>query len=188
MDFRELLKTRRAVREFKDRPVPVSLIKEIIGDCIQAPNAGNVQPWAFIIITESGVMKRISDESKKNILKELVENPQSTLIKYKPILESAEFNVFYNAPCVVYIAGSKEVRSATVDCALAAAYFMLSAADRGLGTCWIDLGSMIRDPVLKKEIGLGDSHMIVATLALGYPARIPETPPRNEPFILKVVS
>jgi len=41
---------------------------------------------------------------------------------------------------------------------------------------------------LKKEIGLGDSHMIVATLALGYPARIPETPPRNEPFILKVVS
>ncbi len=30
MDFRELLKTRRAVREFEDRPVPVSLIPTIL--------------------------------------------------------------------------------------------------------------------------------------------------------------
>jgi nitroreductase len=65
---------------------------------------------------------------------------------YRPVLENADFNVFYNAPCLVYIAGPRDIRSIQVDCALAAAYFMLSAADRGLGTCWVDLGSVIRDP------------------------------------------
>jgi nitroreductase len=187
MEFRELLKKRRAVREFEDRQVAVSLIREIIHDSILAPNASNAQPWAFILINNKGMMKRISDESKKNILKELEVNPQHNLMNYKPILEDPDFNVFYNAPCVIYITGLKGIRSATVDCTLAAAYFMLSAADRGLGTCWIDLGSAIKDPVLKKDIGLSEDYQIVATLALGYPVRIPGMPPRNEPNILKVV-
>jgi len=56
------------------------------------------------------------------------------LMNYKPILESTDFNVFYNAPCVVYIAGPKEIRTVSVDCALAASYFMLCAPDRGPGT------------------------------------------------------
>jgi nitroreductase len=187
MEFRELLKKRRAVREFEDRQVEVSLIREIVQDSILAPNASNAQPWAFILINNKDIMKRISDESKKNILNELEANPQSTLTNYKPILENPEFNVFYNAPSVIYITGLKDKRTAIVDCTLAASYFMLSAADRGLGTCWIDLGSAIKDPVLKKDIGLSEDYKIVATLALGYPAGIPGMPPRNEPNILKIV-
>jgi len=187
MEFRELLKKRRAVREFEDKQVEAPLIMEIIHDSILAPNASNAQPWAFIVINNRAVMKRISDESKKNILKELEDNPQTALMNYKPILESPDFNVFYNAPCVVYITGLKDKRTAAVDCALAASYFMFSAADRGLGTCWIDLGSAIKEPVLKKDIGLSEDYQIVATLALGYPVRIPGTPPRKEPTILKVV-
>jgi len=187
MEFRELLKKRRAIREFEDRQVAVPLITEIIHDSILAPNASNAQPWAFMVINNKGMMKRISDESKKNILKELEVNPLPNLVGYKPILENPEFNVFYNAPCVIYIVGLNDKRTASVDCSLAAAYFMLSAADRGLGTCWIDLGSAIKDPVLKKDMGLSEEYRIVATLALGYPVRIPGTPPRNEPSILKVV-
>jgi nitroreductase len=60
---------------------------------------------------------------------------------------------------------------------------MLSAADRGLGTCWIDLGSVIRDKNLSAEIGLPDDHVIVATIILGYPKAVPARPPRNEPVI-----
>jgi nitroreductase len=187
MEFKELLIKRRAVREFEDRLVPASLILEIVHDSILAPNASNAQPWAFILINNKEMMKRISDESKKNILKDLEVNQQSTLLNYKPILENPDFNVFYNAPCIIYITGLKNRRTATVDCALAAAYFMFSAADRGLGTCWIDLGSAVKDPVLKKDIGLSEDYQIIATLALGYPVRIPGTPPRNEPNILKIV-
>lgn len=187
MEFRELIAKRRSVREFNDRAVPLELVREIIADSIQAPNARNAQPWSFIVVADGGMIKRLSDESKKNILWDMGDNPASPYLMYKPILENVDFNVFYHAPCVVYIAGPRDIRSTTVDCALAAAYFMLSAADRGLGTCWVDLGSAIRDPILKNELGLPNDHVIVSTLALGYPVRIPVTPPRSEPRILKIV-
>ena len=183
MDFRELMKVRRAIRDFQDREVPQALIREIITDSCEAPSGGNVQPWSFIVITGRDAIKRVSDESKKNILTAIEKNPELSFAKYKPILEMPEFNVFYNAPCVVYITGHKDVRSLTSDCALAASYLMLSAADRGLGTCWIDLGSVIRDKDVRAEIGLADDHVIGSTLALGYPTAIPARPPRNEPAI-----
>jgi nitroreductase len=188
MEFRELLKVRRAVREFQERDVALSEIREIITDSCEAPSGGNNQPWSFIVITSRDLIKRISDESKKNILALINAEPGSHLAKYKAILELDDFNVFYGAPALVYITGPRSVRSIAVDCTLAASYFMLSAADRGLGTCWIDLGSAIASPGLKEEIGLPDDHQIVATLALGYPARVPQRPPRNEPSVLKVVT
>jgi nitroreductase len=187
MEFQDLIAARRSVREYDARPVPMDLVREIIADSIRAPNARNAQPWGFIVVTNPAMIRRLSDESKKNILWDMGDNPSSPYSMYRPLLENADFNVFYAAPCVVYIAGPRDVRTVAVDCALAAAYFMLSAADRGLGSCWVDLGSVIRDPDLKKEIGLPKDHVIVASIALGYPTRIPAMPPRNGPRILKVV-
>ena len=187
MDFRELLKARRSIREFEAKDVPLPLIQEIIADGCEAPNGGNRQPWAFIVITNKDMMKRLSDESKINILLEIERNPTSILAGYKIILQDKGFNVFYNAPCLIYIAGLRNVHSATVDCTLAASYLMLSAADRGLGTCWINLGSVIKDQALLKEIGLPDDYAIVATLILGYPVKIPAKTPRDKPKILKIM-
>lgn len=187
MDFRELLNVRRSIREFDEKEVPLPLIQEIIADGCEAPNGGNRQPWAFSIITNKDLMKRLSDESKINILLEIDKNPTSSLATYKMALQDKGFNVFYNAPCLIYIAGLRNVHSATVDCTLAASYLMLSAADRGLGTCWVNLGSVIKDKTLLKEIGLPDDYAIVATLILGYPVKIPAKTPREKPKILKVM-
>jgi len=104
MDFRELLKVRRSIREFEAKDISLPLIQEIIADGCEAPNGGNRQPWVFIVITNNDMMKRLSDESKKNILQEIDRNPTSTLALYKPILQDPGFNVFYNAPCLIYIA------------------------------------------------------------------------------------
>jgi nitroreductase len=188
MDFRDLMKVRRAIREFEDKEVPQLLIEEIIADSCEAPSAGNKQPWSFIIITNKQMIKRLSDESKRNILKEIETNPSTTLSNYKPILQDPGFNVFYNSPCIVYITGSREIRTIAVDCTLAASYFMLSATDRGLGTCWVDLGSVIRNEALLTEIGLPGNQVIVATLILGYPVRIPDKTPRDKPKILRLIN
>ena len=87
----------------------------------------------------------------------------------------------------MYIVGGKEVRSLWVDCALAAGYFMVSAAARGLGTCWVDLGSQIRTPEILKELGLPEEFHIVAPMALGYPKSIPG-PPERKAEILRIIS
>ena len=103
-------------------------------------------------------------------------------------LRNPKFNVFYDAPSLVIICGDKRSPSLKVDCALAASYLMFSAAARGLGTCWVDLGARIDDPKLREEIGLTDDLVIVAPIIIGCPKAIPAIPPRNEPIILKTIS
>jgi nitroreductase len=65
---------------------------------------------------------------------------------------------------------------------------MFSAAQRGLGTCWIGLASHIRDPKTKAEIGIPDNCQIVAPVIIGYPKAIPAPSERNAPNILKIVN
>jgi nitroreductase len=187
-DFFELLKTRRSVRDYQEKEVSLELVQEIIRDSCMAPSSGNGQPWKFIIVNNREWIRKLSDESKKNLVSLIEKDPDSPMKKYEAVLRSKSFNVFYNAPCLVYLAGNKEVRSLAVDCALAACYFMLSAAARGLGTCWVHQGSDIRDPGILKEIGLPDTCKIMAPIILGYPKNPPGPPVRNQPEILRIVS
>jgi nitroreductase len=134
------------------------------------------------------VIKRLSDESKKNLLFNIEKSSDSPGKKYEAALRNPAFNVFYNAPCLVYIVGSKQTRNLYVDCALAACYFMFCASEKGLGTCWVGLGTSIQDPELLNLIGMPQDHKIVAPLIVGYPKSIPNPPERMEPQILKIVS
>ena len=63
--------------------------------------------------------------------------------------------------------GPRDYRSLDVDCSLFACYFMLAAAARGLGTCWIALGSNVRNAELLREIGIPDDCRIVAPIIIG---------------------
>jgi len=188
MDFQELLIKRRAIRDFQDKPVPLSVVKEIIQDTVLAPTASNGQPCRFIIVQDRAVMKRLSNESKTNFLADIVRNPSTPLKMYEETLRNEAFNAFYNAPCLIYVIGSKSVRSLDLDTALTVAYLMFSATTRGLGTCWVALGANIRNPGTLKELEIPDGFRIVAPVILGYPAAIPAASERHAPDIVKIVS
>ena len=187
-DFAELLRKRRSIRDFQEKEVPPTVVREIIQDAYLAPSAGNGQPWKFIVIHNRDWIRRLSEESKKNNLAQIEKDPSSPIKKYEARLRDKDFNVFYNAPCLVYIVGSRDVRSLAVDCALAASYFMFAATARGLGTCWVALGGDLRDPLILKGVGLPESCRIVAPIILGYPKGIPAAPARNDPGILKTLA
>ena len=189
MDFAELLIKRRSIREFEDKEVPLDLVKEIIKESVLAPNGSNLQPWNFIIIKNKEMIKRISDSSKSALLDWIKEDPNSAAKDYEYILSFEDFNVFFNASCLVLIVGPSEgVITIQMDCAAVACYFMFSATSRGLGTSWIGLGAAITDPVLQKEIGLPEGYKVYVPIIVGYPTDIPSIPPREEPKILKVIS
>ncbi len=187
MTFDELLKNRRSVRKYKDTPVSVEVVQEMIKESTFAPNAGNEQPWKFIIINDKKMIRKVSDESKKNILARIAANPDDYAKKYLGMLQNESFNVFYNAPCLVMIFGHSSLKNLSVDCALAASYFMLAAASRGLGTCWVNFGTEIHDPGMLSELGIPDNHTIVAPIAVGHPERIPSAPKRKEPEIINII-
>jgi nitroreductase len=185
MDFYGLLDARRSVREFEDRQVPPETIRQILADGCRAPSAANDQPWEFVVVCDSGLMKRMSDESKANILERIRQEPQGPLRKYRGVLKIEGLNVFYDAPCLVLVVGNRNHRTLLVDCALCACHIMFSATARGLGTCWVDLGSDIRNPELRRELGLTDDYLIVAPIIMGYPKKIHQQVKKRGPQILK---
>ncbi len=187
MDFEKLLINRRAIRDFQDKEVPLSVIKEIIQDTCLAPTATNRQPCKFIVIQNRDYIKKLSDESKKTLLSYLEKDPQSPLKLYEPRLRDEQFNVFYNAPWLVYFIGPKNVLSLEVDCGLTVAYFMFSATSRGLGTCWIGLGAHIRNRQTLDEMGVPADCKIVAPVIIGYPTSIPAASERHVPDIAKIM-
>jgi nitroreductase len=187
MDFKTLLANRRSIRDFQKKEVPLSILKEIIQDTCLAPTASNGQPCRFIIIQDRDCIKKLSDESKKSLLGDLIRDPGLPLKQYETALRDGQFNVFYNAPCLVLFVGPKDVYSLNVDCGLTVAYFMFAATSRGLGTCWIGLGAHVRDKQILDEIGVPLDCRIVAPIIIGYPEGVPAASERHSPDILKII-
>jgi len=51
MQFDDVILGRRSIRGYKPDPVPMFLIKEIIGLAMRSPSSMNTQPWNFYVIT-----------------------------------------------------------------------------------------------------------------------------------------
>ncbi len=185
MDYKELLKNRRSVRNYAGRKVPLETLHEIIQETCLAPSSCNRQPWRFILIQDVHLIKRLSDENKKNWLLEIEKNQSPFLEQFEPLFKNPDYNIFYNASSLVIICGVQGPY-AHEDCSLAAAYFMFAATERQLGTCWIAWGEKILDPQLRVEIGITDDLEIVAPLIIGYPQSVPPLPER-ESIILKEI-
>ncbi len=188
MDFTELLEQRRSVRDYEDKQVPLELIEEIINDATKAPNAGNMQLWRFVVVNDKSYMKKISDANIKGFLADLDSNPNSNWKGYEAQFRQEDFNIFFSAPSLVYIVGTRKMQTIKQDCALAGAYFMLAAANRGLGTCWVAQGAFIEDKEILAELAIPENYDIVAPIIIGYPKQVPPMPPRKDPKLLKVIS
>jgi nitroreductase len=187
MEFFELMEKRRSVRDYEDKPVPLNLIQEMIDDGIKAPNAGNMQLWRFVVVNNKGVLKRISDQNKEAFLADIEQNEKSGWKVYEKAFRNPDYNVFYNASSALFVVGSAKARTLPLDASLFAAYFMLSAAARGLGTCWVAQGAAISDPAILEELGIPENYQIISAIIVGYPKSVPAMPDRKAAKILKVI-
>lgn len=52
MEFFDVVTHRRSIRQFTSEPVSDDLITQLLVAAMQAPSAGNQQPWHFIIVTD----------------------------------------------------------------------------------------------------------------------------------------
>ena len=58
-DFISFMKTRRSVREFSKRDVPIDVIKNIVSTAALAPSGANKEPWFFSIVGDPDVKHQI---------------------------------------------------------------------------------------------------------------------------------
>lgn len=57
--FRDLMRSRRTVRDFSDRPVPREVIECALRVAGSAPSGANQQPWHFVVVSDPAVRGRI---------------------------------------------------------------------------------------------------------------------------------
>ena len=57
--------SRRSVRQFSDKSVPLEVIENIIMTAASAPSGANKQPWKFIIIQDADLKRKIRMAAEK---------------------------------------------------------------------------------------------------------------------------
>ena len=62
--LRDELATRRSVRDFSDRPVPMEAVDACLQAAASAPSGANRQPWHFVVVTDPGTRRRIRLEAE----------------------------------------------------------------------------------------------------------------------------
>jgi nitroreductase len=63
--FRQHMQRRRTVRHFSNKPVPRAIIEECLVTAGTAPNGANLQPWQFVVVSDSKVKHEIRVEAEK---------------------------------------------------------------------------------------------------------------------------
>jgi iodotyrosine deiodinase len=62
--FRDLMRMRRTVRHFSDRPVRRDVIEQCLLTAGGAPSGANLQPWHFVIVGDPAVKRHIREAAE----------------------------------------------------------------------------------------------------------------------------
>jgi len=167
---RDAIYSRRATRHFLAQAVPENRVKLLIDAAIHAPSSMNLQPWAFVVIQRTDLLKRISDEAKQIMLKSTT--GVHLLEKGHIPLEDPKFDIFYQATTLVVIyARSEPGFSPEGDCFLAGENLMLAAYEMGLATCPIGFARDVLDKQSwRDELSIPINYDPVLPIIVGFPS------------------
>ena len=103
-EFRELMRTRRTVRHFSDRPVARDVIEHCVLVAGGAPSGANLQPWHFVIVSDADVKRRIragAEEEEREFYQHRA--PQEWLDALAPLGTDADKPFLETAPYLIAI-------------------------------------------------------------------------------------
>jgi nitroreductase len=63
--FMKEMDRRRSIRHFSDKPVPKSVIEDLIMTASTAPSGAHKQPWTFCAISDAGIKREIRKAAEK---------------------------------------------------------------------------------------------------------------------------
>lgn len=155
MEFKEVIARRHSVRKFTDQPVDRGIIDEMIAEAMTAPSSRNSRSTGFMIVEDKSVLEAISEMRESG----------SAFVK--------------DAAAAIVVLGDAGKTDLWVDNAsISTTYLMLSAVDKGLGSCWVHVNGRPRsktdatkgmaEDYLRELLGIKDNMKVLCVLALGY--------------------
>jgi nitroreductase len=153
MDTLEAIMTRRSVRVFEPREVSKDLLLKLVAAGMQAPSAGNEQPWQFVICNDRSILQRVRE--------------------FHPYAQMTD-----TAPAAILVCADMALDERKgywqQDCAAATQNILLAAHGLGLGAVWTGMYPR-EDRVAgaRKLFGLPESIVPLSLIFVGYPAEHP---------------
>jgi nitroreductase len=176
---------RRAVRDYSPRKIEQTVIRLLLDAAVHAPTAMHEEAWAFVVIQDKDLLKRLSDDLKKRLAAGSDGTHPLLGAHASDRLTPPEFNAFYNAGTLIVICGKPLGPFVVADCWLAAENLMLAACAAGLGTCPIGLAvETLNTPQWKRELGVPPEMTAIVPIIVGLPAGQTPPVPRKPPEIL----
>lgn len=172
-----LMKGRRSVRRYLEKPVNSSTIAELIEVVANGPTGVNNRQILFTVIESQSVMTTLRKDTIEGIRKiaERDSLPEG-LEFYAAIVDAADDGkdvLFRNAPHLLIVSSPTDGPSPEQDCLIALTYFELLAAASGLGTVWNGLckGALTAlVPELLEQLSIPENHTIGYMMSFGKPA------------------
>ena len=157
MAFLDLVKHRKSVRDFLDKPVEREKIMMCLEAARLAPSASNSQPWRFIVVDDRQLKNRLCAAAFGGVY---------------------FINSFCKTAPVIVVVISEKSRFLTrigamfrgtqfylIDIGIACEHLVLQAEDLGLGTCWI---GWFNEGAVKAVLNIPQDKKIDILIALGY--------------------
>ncbi|HUM81991.1 MAG TPA: nitroreductase family protein [Methanothrix sp.] len=157
MELMQVIRARRSIRSYLDRPVEEEKLLAVLEAGRLAPSARNMQDWRFIVVSDPATRQRLAEAARDQ-------------------------QFVAQAPLVIAACGTSDLvmtcgqPAYAIDVAIALDHMTLAAASLGLGSCWI--GAFYEDRV-KQILAVPPEVRVVALLPLGYPADMPAPRPKK---------
>lgn len=140
---------RVSVRKYRDTPVGKEKIEAILRAAMQAPSAGNQQPWEFFVVTDRKKLDALSNV-----------HPYAGMVKDAPLAIVSAYRK--ECPMPVY---------AQIDLSIAMENLWLETDAQGLGGVWLGIAPLEdRMKAVEEIVGMPESLRAFAVFPLGYPA------------------
>jgi coenzyme F420-0:L-glutamate ligase/coenzyme F420-1:gamma-L-glutamate ligase len=180
----QLIRERRSIRRYSDRPVEQGLIQRLLAAAIWAPSAHNRQPWRFAVIRDDETKTRLADAMNAVLRADLAADglPPDQIEAHAARRRAR----LIRAPVLIVLCiamadmdeypDEKRSRAewvmATQSLALAGQNLLLAAHAEGLGACWL-CAPLFCPQVVQDTLNLPPDWEPQAFISLGWPAEVP---------------
>ncbi len=170
MEYREVLRRRRMVRDYTDEPIDPEAVERILASAPRAPSAGFSQGWAFLALTEPEDLERFWPFVPTSL--EPAPGLRRAPLVVVPIANKHVYLERYAEPDKGWEDRAQErwpVPYWHIDTGMAALLMMLTAIDEGLGTCLIGILPEHLPP-FKAAFGIPEELEPIGAVTVGHRA------------------
>jgi len=168
VDIYEAIYGRRSVRHYdSSRDVPQEVVEKLLKAAVQAPSAGNLQPWRFWVVRDKSLKEAMAEAAGNQFFVAQA----STIVVVCADLEASSWGY-----------GKRGVDLYSIqDTAAAIQNLMLAAHAEGLGTCWV---GAFNEEKIRRYLKLPERIRPVAVIPVGYPSQERKKASKKDPLEL----